>query len=668
MNNAKYTEIRNTELKSKHDFNFSEVLKHASNNDYWRGKEALWTVISGACNEAGKEYFVKQSNFIQNLADIDTCNIHSLKSIAKSVAAEDYTNFLLENYPEKIVDLLNLFSVPKHILFSENGILNFESIGPIIGNIDYRNTFLDNAFYYNSLIMNININLSHIKEILAINLNTFSKGTSGTVLKDNINNSSIFDLLSLTNAKIDMLDIKGQSINKIKYYKKEGASFIPCYFEKPEGSTEILDSIWKTLTVADILATCEYICERTESVDNPVSVSLLEKFQEAKPFTTKVPISETITEEVLINPYHILIFIMKGFLWNFIHECFFITKYYNPQLNEFVELRSLYCDIIETIQNYDENYLNDFVTYHFYGLLYDMIFNPALQSEWEWPTTSDNTIIANPNFIGYNSEFTKAELLEKLNAYLTIEEIEKATEHIVYFNEYQVDFFQALRIINSYIDPEIQFPYNIPYYNNNIIGNNVWTKYKKQLIGELGETNHILSVAKYFTNVCLQILYARENIKEIIQQYSVIGTKQIISDVIRSYFMKNYSDPADWRFLPVDELFQSTTNEKRRIPMDILNGKTSDSSFFSLNLVEYWDNTNYFNIEAELPMTVVGSSYVGMEPVGTFDITSAAVVSTIVVDENISAHIPSVTGLTTMRNPVQISSLVLFPLLQMIGE
>jgi hypothetical protein len=67
-------------------------------------------------------------------------------------------------------------------------------------------------------------------------------------------------------------------------------------------------------------------------------------------------------------------------------------------------------------------------------------------------------------------------------------------------------------------------------------------------------------------------------------------------------------------------------------------------------------------------MTVVGSSYVGMEPVGTFDITSAAVVSTIVVDENISAHIPSVTGLTTMRTPVQISSLVLFLLLQMIGE
>jgi hypothetical protein len=570
MINAKYTEVRNAELKSKHDFNFSEILKHASNNDYWKGKEALWTVISGACNEAGKEYFVKQSDYIQNLVDIDTCNIHALKSIAKSVAAEDYTNFLLENYPEKIVDLLNLFSVPKHILFSENGILNFESIGQIIGNIDYRNTFLDNAMYYNSLIIDINNNLSHIKEILAVNLNIFSKGKK-ELLKDNVNNSSIFDLLSLTNAYIDMLNVKG--VDKVKFFKKIDETFISTYFYKPEDLTEIDNSIWKTLTIADILSTCEYICGKIKTTNNAIAVEFLKPFQTVSPIVS-------VDGETLINPYHVLIFVMKAFLWNFIHECFFITKYYNSQLNETVDLQGLYCNIIETIQNYDENYLNDFVTYHFYGLFHDMIFNSALQNEWEWPNSNDKTIIANPNFIGNNSEYTKEEFVEKLKDYLTTDEIDKATEHIVYFNGYQIEFLQAMRIINLYIDSKVQFPYNIPYYNNNITGNNVWTEYKKQLIGEDGGTNYILAVAKCFTNTCLQILYARENIKEIIQQYSFIGTKRIISDVIRSYFMKNYSNPADWRFLPVNELFSKSGVVKNDISMDMLNGKTTDRFFF----------------------------------------------------------------------------------------
>lgn len=47
MNNKFFEQERENELKSVYsDFEFSEILKTASNNQFWQNKEALWTVIS----------------------------------------------------------------------------------------------------------------------------------------------------------------------------------------------------------------------------------------------------------------------------------------------------------------------------------------------------------------------------------------------------------------------------------------------------------------------------------------------------------------------------------------------------------------------------------------------------------------------------------------------
>jgi hypothetical protein len=191
MNNRlSYQDLRQAELQSKFsDFDFSQILKQVSNNDYWRGKEALWTVISGACNEAAKEYFIKQSSYIQNLVDVDTCEIHALKSMAESIGASALTDFILENYPTRVTTLLNLFSIPKHILLSPDGILNFESVTPVVGNIDYRNTFIDAAGisayscadegtlqkYYYTLIADMYDSIEHLKTLLIVNLLPYSE-------------------------------------------------------------------------------------------------------------------------------------------------------------------------------------------------------------------------------------------------------------------------------------------------------------------------------------------------------------------------------------------------------------------------------------------------------------------------------------------------------------
>ena len=73
-----YKQIRESELKSNtSNFNFSEILQRTTNNDYWMDKQPLWTVISGACNDAAQKYYSNMKEYIQNLCDIDYCNVHA---------------------------------------------------------------------------------------------------------------------------------------------------------------------------------------------------------------------------------------------------------------------------------------------------------------------------------------------------------------------------------------------------------------------------------------------------------------------------------------------------------------------------------------------------------------------------------------------------------------
>jgi hypothetical protein len=108
------------------------------------------------------------SDYIKNLADVDLCNIHALKSIAKSVGCEYLTDFIKEDYPPQLLNLINLLSIPKHELFNSYQKLNLTSISPLIGAIDVRNTTLSPTIkgelkYYRSIILDIATNIEKIK-------------------------------------------------------------------------------------------------------------------------------------------------------------------------------------------------------------------------------------------------------------------------------------------------------------------------------------------------------------------------------------------------------------------------------------------------------------------------------------------------------------------------
>lgn len=89
-------------------------------------------------------------------------------------------------------------------------------------------------------------------------------------------------------------------------------------------------------------------------------------------------------EDNIYNPYHILIQFLKFNAFNNLTGTYFKTSYYDSLSNRLISINSLYLRILETMQKYDQSYLEAFITIHFYGLIYDNIINDKLKNEWSW--------------------------------------------------------------------------------------------------------------------------------------------------------------------------------------------------------------------------------------------------------------------------------------------
>lgn len=118
-------------------------------NDY----KFLWGTISASCEDIGSEIYKKIANYINNISNIDTCEIHSLYSFAKMYGYNEsllFTNFTL---PTEILELVNIFSLNKAYITGPNSILNNTSkilLQSLSGNdIEYVNYIKD--IFYNTL-------------------------------------------------------------------------------------------------------------------------------------------------------------------------------------------------------------------------------------------------------------------------------------------------------------------------------------------------------------------------------------------------------------------------------------------------------------------------------------------------------------------------------------
>lgn len=98
--------------------------------------------------------------------------------------------------------------------------------------------------------------------------------------------------------------------------------------------------------------------------------------------------------------------------------------------------------------------------------------------------------------------------------------------------------------------------------------------------------SYIKSAAKYLTNICLRTNYFRNMLKNTAMKYSYSGTSFLIKKLVSDYMQKYvYELSSVWRYNDgVTGEFNLPTFEK---PTD-----------FRVKVIDYWDNTEYFNISA----------------------------------------------------------------------
>ena len=161
------------------------------------------------------------------------------------------------------------------------------------------------------------------------------------------------------------------------------------------------------------------------------------------------------------------------------------------------------------------------------------------------------------------SEMTKDEFKEKLKSFISEEAIESFIEknNITIFTNSIVTFIEYLSFINLYNglnnrnNSNEEIEYDLISLNfNHIEAQNVNKDLYERIIGNVNKSGEclndsaVMNIAKELSDISIHISYLREDIKNNIQKYSIIGTKKIVLDNLNEFFIKNYSDNSDWNY------------------------------------------------------------------------------------------------------------------------
>lgn len=115
-------------------------------------------------------------------------------------------------------------------------------------------------------------------------------------------------------------------------------------------------------------------------------------------------------------------------------------------------------------------------------------------------------------------------------------------------------------------------------------------------------SSDMLDVAsKFMRNYCIRILFFRENLKSIAQKNAILGTQKIIEKMLTEYVIKGYSNIEDFGYyVPLkseeDILALGVNNDSFRSWTRFLKSVTDLGSLLDVQIVEYYDTTEYMNI------------------------------------------------------------------------
>lgn len=545
-----YKIIKNKELNSIfNNWSFSKEMQNISRNDMWKQKYGLWAFLSAACDEAALKCYDYINKFASNLIDIDTCNIHSLKSIAESVDLGYLCKNIKEDYPFEILELINLLSIPSQYFIDSNLILSKSSTDLLSGEIVQRTAKIMPDEVSLNLLIDIKMNINQIKNVLKLNLIYPSR--------------KIKRLL-----KSDLTDL-------------------------------ILNSLDDN---SEINVTCNEILNNINSID----IKDLQKYTNQR----------LKTDDGELNWFYLLINVIKQNLYNSEYDFFLTTSYIDKDSNSVVDARRIFGAIINTISTNNKNYINDFICYHFYNLLASKIKNNNLKNMFHYDNNS-RCFFQNDSYI---NEYSLDEFKTAAYEYLNEDEVEAFLNPLygnssliidLNLNNNLLDFIIYMKLVNNFIKQyNKQANTKIDEIDLNILKiefpNNFWFKNDNYENILFGKNSVIMKAAKWLTDITLHISYIREQIKTSIQQFNFIGTNRIATDILTDFFIKNYSKEKDWGYIS-DESFSVSSQIESALFMpltSLLN--PNKNKRFSIEVQEYYDTTEYSNIESDL-----GEKYVG---------------------------------------------------------
>ena len=111
-------------------------------------------------------------------------------------------------------------------------------------------------------------------------------------------------------------------------------------------------------------------------------------------------------------------------------------------------------------------------------------------------------------------------------------------------------------------------------------------------------------------NIALKASYQRETLKNVAKKHAMVGTASIIEKIIAEYILRSYTKKRDWRLyveLSGDTKPAGITQQyvmEQNIP-----SLDDVSKYFNVDMIEYYDTTEYLNISAMSPPVYGISGY-----------------------------------------------------------
>ena len=214
------------------------------------------------------------------------------------------------------------------------------------------------------------------------------------------------------------------------------------------------------------------------------------------------------------------------------------------------------------------------------------------------------------------------------------------TQH---FKEY-TSYYPRTNLIPTYDeDCNIIYPDNedTDYYQTESIRENAF-KISQEYIGFLDSITHnpelewnsetsagiVEEGVHILRNICIKTSYYRDILKDTIQRYAMIGSTRAIEKLMYEYILRNMTEQTAWRYWVAPIGTSESLDEANELNTVLPNISNMDEHF-NIQVVEYWDYTEYMNISAASPYVcgIVGYDTVS-ETVSSID-TSGYIVTSI---------------------------------------